>query len=56
MKKTKIIASIVALSCTMGVLSAKPKADSSSGKSYKTELSKKVINVSLGLTYHFPNL
>ncbi|WP_296332666.1 outer membrane protein transport protein [uncultured Treponema sp.] len=30
--------------------------DSSSGKSYKTELSKKVINVSLGLTYHFPNL
>ena len=33
MKKTKIIASIVALSCTMGVLSAKPKADSSSGKS-----------------------
>jgi len=33
MKKTKIIATIVALSCTMGVLSAKPKADSSSGKS-----------------------
>ena len=33
MKKTKIIASIVALTCTMGVLSAKPKADSSSGKS-----------------------
>lgn len=30
--------------------------DSSSGNSYKTELSKKVINVSLGLTYHFPNL
>ncbi len=30
--------------------------DSSSGNSYKTELSKKVINVSLGLTYHIPNL
>ncbi|MEE3313485.1 MAG: hypothetical protein VZR56_04925, partial [Treponema sp.] len=29
MKKTKIIASIVALSCTAGVLSAKPKANSS---------------------------
>ena len=29
MKKTKIIASIVALTCTMGVLSAKPKANSS---------------------------
>lgn len=29
---------------------------SAGGASYKTELSKKVTNLSLGVTYHFPNL